>query len=112
VAYAQPRWQVSGTGGGLTGGGGKLSWRWVDWTTMPARPVDRNPPADRGYNSETLTWHEDSWTAPVGGPNENESFYRDLHLTLRGGAPLVVTPESVLRRVKAMERCHAMGQLV
>ncbi len=111
VAHPLPRWQVSGTGGGLTGAGGKLSWRWVDWSTLPKRPVDRQPTVDRSYNSETLTWQEDTWQAPPDAPSENEAFYVDLHRTLREGEPLVITPQSVRRRVAAMERCHALGQL-
>src|SRR5688500_6474100 len=43
AAYAQDRWAIFGTSGGLSGSARALKWRYVDWTKMPPRPVDRLP---------------------------------------------------------------------
>jgi predicted dehydrogenase len=108
AAMPQDRWQIMGTGGGLSGTADELRWRWVDWRTMPARPVDAAPTPDRSYNRESLPWQEGSWHAPTDGPSDNQAFYEDLYRTLREGAPPAITPESVRRYVAIVERCRAM----
>lgn len=115
TAFSQERWHICGTSGGLRGDGDKLTWRWVDWSQMPPRPQDLQPTPDRSYNSEKLEWHEDSWqrggiadsgagAAPAGQPVVD--LYRDLWRTIREGAPQVITPQSVRRRVAVLQKCY------
>jgi scyllo-inositol 2-dehydrogenase (NADP+) len=106
VAMPQERWQIVGTAGGLQGTSSELRWRWVDWSTMPPRPVDTTPTSDRSYNREALSWQEESWQAPKGGTPENQVFYEDLYRTLRLGAPPAITPQEARRYVEVLERCR------
>lgn len=117
VAYPQDRWTICGTAGGLKGDGNTLEWKWVDWSTMPERPVNLSPTPDRSYNSEKLEWHTDTWSArgavdagggsaPAAGPVHQ--MYNDLYNSIRNGAPQVITPESVRRRVAIIEQCHEL----
>lgn len=116
-AYGQDRWTVCGTAGGLRGGGNALEWKWVDWSRMPDRPVTRQSTPDRSYNSEKLEWQKDTWSpqtasdsgggaAPAAAPVH--IFYRELYRSIREGAPQVITPQSVRRRVAVIERCHVL----
>jgi predicted dehydrogenase len=113
--FSQDRWHICGTSGGLRGGGDKLEWKWVDWSKMPERPQDLKPTPDRSYNSEKLEWQEDSWTprgqsdagagaAPAAQPVLE--LYNGLWRSIREGAPQVITPQSVRRRVAVMEQCY------
>jgi len=104
--YPQDRWTIMGTAGGLRGGTGELHWKWVDWSTMPERPVDPRPTPDRSYNREKLEWHEDSWQSEAKFEGDNRSYYRDMYAALREGKPLVVTPESARRYVAILEHCR------
>ena len=109
-AYPQDLWLVMGTRGGLTGSGGRLQWKYVDFDKLPARPVDRNPTPDRSYNAEQLPWKETTWERPADTPaKKGIPFYKDLYETLRQGAPLAITPESVRRQIAALEKCHQLA---
>ena len=107
AAYAQERWTIFGTSGGLTGARGGLKWRYVDWSKMPPRPVDTNPTPDRSYNREQLTWTEESWEAPAEREGDNALFYADLYRTLREGAGPAIKAEEARRYVEVLERCRA-----
>jgi predicted dehydrogenase len=110
-AYPQDRWLVMGTAGGMVGTTSRLQWKWVDWSQMPKRPVQRIPTPDRSYNNETLNWHEDSWEASGDNIPEELSFYHDLYTTLRQNEPLVITPESVRRQIAVIEQCRELCPL-
>ncbi len=109
-AYPQPMWLVMGTSGGLRSEGRSLQWKSVDFSTMPPRPVERQAPSGRAWGGENLEWREESWTTPEEEtiPRMTERFYEDLYKTLRRGAPLVVTPQSVQRQIAVLEQCHKM----
>lgn len=104
-AYPIDRWHVMGAAGGLHGTMNELHWKWVDWSAMPPRPVDRAPTPDRAYNHEDLKWQTDAWKLPGDFPGEPTMFYRDLYQTIRHGADLYVTPRSVRRQIALLERC-------
>jgi hypothetical protein len=38
-----------------------------------------------------------------------QQLYRDLHATIREGAPLAITPESVRRQVAILEKCRELS---
>jgi len=106
-AYPRDTWLVMGTSGGLTGTPKMLRWKYVDWSKMPPRPVDREPTPDRSYNREDLIWEpEEVWEASKEpGPGQIQ-FYRDLYATMRQGKPLAITPESVRKQIAVLEECH------
>lgn len=113
--YPRDRWYVCGTAGGLRGDAQKLQWKSVDWSTMPERPVDTHPTEGRTYNRETIEWREGSWTASSGADSgagaapashPTRSLYTDLFATIREGAPQVITPQAIRRRVAIMEKCY------
>ena len=117
-AFAQDRWLVCGTAGGLRGGTSHLAWKWVDWSKMPPRPLARNSTPDRSYNSEKLTWQEDEWKPAAvadsgagAAPAEHPTLqmYTTLFDTIRHGKPQVITPQSVRRRVAVMQRCYELS---
>lgn len=108
IAYGQPRWVVSGSHGGLTGSDRALSWKWVDSTAMPPRPLDFASTPDRSYNSETLTWREDTWACDQDPVADCAlAFYRDLARGLRSDGAPPIDPQSVLRNMVLLERCRA-----
>lgn len=105
-AYPADRWHIIATAGGLQGTMDELEWKWVDWSAMPDRPVERSPTPDRGYNREELVWKTGSWTKPADYPGEYVMFYRDLYQTLRHGVDLSITPTSVRRQIALLEKCR------
>ena len=111
-AYEQDRWHIMGTGGGLVGTPDRLEWKTVDWETMPTREVSDGPAAGRKYPAEDIRWVHHTWEAPASGPNPYEMFYLELHAAVRAGAPMLVTPESVRRYVRVLDRCRAAFEAV
>ena len=110
-AYPQEPWLVLGTQGTLTGSFRSLRWKYFDPATIPPRPVDTRPTPDRSYNREDLPWQEETWdVSEFKGPGD-PGFYLDLYETIRHGAPLVVTPESVRRQAVVLEQCHKLAKL-
>lgn len=118
MAYPQDRWMVCGTSGGLRGNPDRLDWKWVDWTTMPERSLDPHPTSDRGYNQEKLSWREDFWTAVgavdsgAGAAPANQpatDLYADMWRSIREGAPQVISPLAVRRRIGVLQRCYELA---
>ena len=109
-AYPQKNWTIMGTSGSLTGSLTELTWKYVDFSKMPPRPVDRSPASsDRKYNKEEYNFVEETWKA---SPEESDlagNFYRSLYQTIRNGQPLVVTPQSARRQIHIIQRCHDMA---
>jgi scyllo-inositol 2-dehydrogenase (NADP+) len=115
AAFADDRWFVCGTAGGLRGNARELRWKWVDWSAMPERPVDERPTEDRKYNREDLVWKEETWSpgdatdagggaAPAQQPVRE--LYQGLWAAIREGKPQEITPESARRRVAVLEACY------
>jgi predicted dehydrogenase len=117
--FAQDRWVVAGTRGGLRGHERRLEWKWVDFSGLPERPLDLNPTPDRSYNSEKLEWQTATWepggevqAGGAGAPppvDSVQAFYADFHRALCQGAPLVITPAAVRRRVAVMEKIRQVA---
>ena len=109
-AYPQDAWLVMGTQGTLVSSDRKeIRWKYFDPEQAPPLVLDPKPTPDRSYNSETLPWQEASFK-----PNFNfgmSRLYQDLYASIREGAPLVITSESVRRNVEIMERCREMSSL-
>jgi len=107
-AYPQNQWLVMGSQGGLSGTTQKLQWKYVDFSKLPARPVDRNPTPGRTYNSEELPWQEETWENTGDLISDMTRFYDDVYEALRHGAAVVVTPESIRRQIAVLEKCHEL----
>jgi scyllo-inositol 2-dehydrogenase (NADP+) len=115
IAFEQDRWLIAGTNGGLRGTGNELEWKWVDWSTMPERPLDTNPTPDRSYNREPIEWQTGSWkpeTASDSGAGAAPSarpvmqMYDNLYDAIREGAKQIIPPRVVRRRVMVMEKAR------
>jgi len=110
-AYPQDPWLIMGTQGSLTGTFRSLKWKYFDPKKLPPRTVDTRPTPDRSYNHEDIPWVEEKWDiSEFKGPGET-GFYLDLYETLRNGAPLAVTPQSVRRQAAVLEYCHKQTKL-
>jgi predicted dehydrogenase len=110
-AFPQENWLVVGTQGSLTGTSQALRWKHFDPAQLPHREVDRGPAGS--YPSDDIPWKEESWEIPADGKPDETIYYEELHKTLRGGAPLPVTPQSVRRVMWVIEEClrrHAPAQ--
>ena len=105
-AYPQDRWLVMGTAGGLRGTEKRLEWKWVDWSALPARPVDEQPTPDRSYNRETLPWQEETIELTDSFASGPDRFYAGLSNALRRGEPLPITPEAIRHRIAILEKAR------
>ena len=108
-AFPGESWNVMGTQGGLWGNGGQLRWKYFDPQNLPPRTLDTRPTPNRSYNRDDIPWQEDSWQTDVRGSHAYVQYYLDLYQTIRHGAPLVITPESVLRVIRLQEQCHELS---
>jgi scyllo-inositol 2-dehydrogenase (NADP+) len=104
-AFPQDRWLVMGDAGGLRGSVNHLEWKWVDWSELEERPIERQPTPDRNYNSEVLPWQSESCQTSEGGDIVVTQFYEDFFRSVRLGDPLFITPQSVRRTIALMEQC-------
>lgn len=104
-AYPQNYWLIMGTRGGLAGGGNSIRWKYFDPRDLPPRQVETRPTPDRSYNWEEIPWKEEEWVDD-GAKRSEILFYEELYKTLREGAPLSVTPESVRKVMSIMEKCR------
>ena len=105
-AYPQNRWLIMGTQGGLAGSSSSLEWRYFDPKDLPPRQVVTEPTPDRGYNRDDIPWNEETWQASEDYMSGSFAFYQGLYNTLRHGAALGVTPESVRRVMWIIDRCY------
>jgi len=105
-AYPQEDWLVMGTQGGLTGGQRGIRWRYFDPREVPPLVLDRRPTPDRSYNHEDLPWHEGSFTPSGEDAWGYRKVWMDFWRTLREGAPLAITAESVRREIAVLDACR------
>ena len=108
--YPQDRWHIMGTAGGLRGSADELEWKWVDWSQLPERPVDRSPTAaGRSWNREELPWQSATWKKDEPYGADYGRYYRDIYEIVRNGKPVVVTPESVRRVIALLDTCRELN---
>jgi predicted dehydrogenase len=105
-AFPQDRYLVMGTLGGLRGTPQHVEWKWLDPADLTERGVQEAPTADRSYNREELPWHREQRDCDSRPAFSHDRFYTHLYGVLRRGEPLVITPESIRRRLAVVE--HAL----
>jgi len=105
-AYPQNYWLIMGTQGGLVGNGNSMRWKYFDPKDLPPRQVETRPTPDRSYNWEEIPWKEEEWILDKNARPGEILFYEELYKTLREGAPLPVTPESVRKVMYIIEKCR------
>jgi scyllo-inositol 2-dehydrogenase (NADP+) len=105
-AYPQARWLMMGTQGSLASDRRSIRWKYFDPAEAPPLMLDTQPTPDRNYNREELPWHEEACELDADFAGEVRRLYHDLYATIRQGAPLAITPESVRRQVAILEKCR------
>jgi predicted dehydrogenase len=110
-AYPQEHCLIMGTQGGLSSSRRTIRWRYYNPAEAPPLVLDTQPTPDRSYNNEELTWHEASYEPDLDSTAEMRYLYEDLFVTLRLGAPLAITPESVRRQIAVLERCRELSSV-
>lgn len=108
IAVGEPDWLVAGTTGALLSQKNTMTVRWFDPATAP--PLDVNPgmaPGRRYGTGEKIAWQEETIDLDPPGEARTLQYYDRLAATLRDGADLFVTPESVRRRIALMDQARA-----
>jgi scyllo-inositol 2-dehydrogenase (NADP+) len=104
VALPQPTWQISGTTGALVGDGKVFTVRWFDPDSVGALELDEGPAAGRRYGTgEEISWQQEVRTLGRAPRSAALRYYDRLESTLRDGADVFVTPESIRRQIQIIE---------
>lgn len=100
-----PTWTVIGERGMATGEN-PLTVKWVEKEALPPIEADPGPAEGRRYGvREELPWNVKE-IVPA-GESPTKVLYDHLFESIRHGAPLFVTPESVRTQIEVLERCRA-----
>jgi predicted dehydrogenase len=110
-AYPQESCLIMGTQGSLSSNRELIRWKYFDPAEAGPLLLDTRPTPDRSYNRETLPWHEESYRPHRDFSRDVQHLYADLYATLRQGAPLVITAESVRRQIVVLEKCRQQSPL-
>lgn len=105
-AYPQDIWLVLGTQGSMKCSGKEAQWKYYDPNEVEPLVLDTKPTPDRSYNRELLPWIEERAEIVNDGAGHVQDLYRSVFASIRDGAPLVVTPESVRNQIVVMEKCR------
>jgi scyllo-inositol 2-dehydrogenase (NADP+) len=107
VTMAQPDWIIAGTAGGLVSQDNRITVRWHDPDTLPTLESDDGVAPGRQYGTgEEITWFEETIEVAPPGGERTLQYYQRLADTLRDGADVFVTPESVRRQITLLERAR------
>ena len=107
--YPEPMWKVLGTRGTLVCDASEARWSYFVPDEVPPLVLDTTPTENRSYNREQLPMHEDRAAIVNDFGGAVQTLYRSLFASIRAGAPLAVTPESVRRQVAVLERCRELS---
>lgn len=108
-AFPQDRWLIMGSQGGLRGTTSHLEWKWIDWDEYESHSVDREPPKGRDYAHEKLNWNSGNIDVANNFSATPLDFYADFARSVREGAPLAITPQSVRRNTALIEACRRLA---
>ncbi len=105
-AYPQDRYLIMGTQGTLTGNQETMRWKYFVPENEVALELDLNPTHDRSYNSEALSFTEESVTLDNTFNDDMLLLYQDLYKSIRFGEALSITAESVRRQIHIFDKCR------
>lgn len=108
-AFPQPGVMIMGTQGTLISNRKEVSWKYYLPEEAPPLVLNREPSPTRTYDKEELPMHEESVNPDRHFQGELQTMYRDLYETIRNGAALVITPESVRDLMAILDACHEKG---
>ena len=108
-AYPPVTWLVLGTQGSMVCTATEARWKYFDPDRAPSLVLDTKPTPDRSYNHEQLPWEEQSAEIMNDGTVNGQELYRALYTSIRDGAPLGITPESVRQQIAVLERCRELS---
>jgi hypothetical protein len=108
-AFPQGSCLVMGTQGSLASDRRIIRWKYYDPDQAPPLVLDTEPTPDRSYNREELPMHEETFEPDREFASGARHLYHDLYATLRHGAPLAITPESVRRQIAILEKCRELS---
>lgn len=107
VAWPQQSWLVAGAYGGITGTPTELQVRWLDPASLAEITANKGPAAGRMYGTgENVEWREETIQVPAPSQQRTLDYYEHLYATLREGAELFVTPESVRRQIEIIAQAR------
>lgn len=107
VATPQQKWLIAGTTGGLTSDRDAVSVRWFDPSSLPELEPDEGAVPGRKYGTgETIDWQTERIEIPKDNRSAALMFYDRFYETVRNGADVYITPESVRRQIDIIERAR------
>jgi predicted dehydrogenase len=111
-AFPQDNVLIMGTQGTLSGNRQEIRWQYYRPEEVPPLTLERQPTADRSFNSENLAMRQEHvQLAQDDFDWELQQLYRDLYQTLYHDEPLVITAESVRDLMAVLERCRTISPL-
>ena len=104
-------YQVYASRGSLAGTMTHLDWKFFKDEENPPQALIDGPMPERGYCSEKLVWHEDSWEATDEAKKSlfdymATRYYSNIHDVLTNGAEMVVKLEEVRQQIAIVEEAH------
>ncbi len=113
IAAGQPGWLIAGTTGTLTTIETTIHVKWYDPSTVEKIAVTEGAAPGRTYvGGKKISWNEETITTEPGGTKRTLDFYQHLARTVRHGADLYVTPETVRRQIGIIERARRQTGLL
>lgn len=107
-AQNPPEWVIMGKYGALSGSTRKLEWKYYDAKALPELVAEEGPAPGRAYGArETIPWVNEA--AEITPGDGRRLFYDRLYASIREGAPLFVTPESVRKLIELFDACRAQS---
>lgn len=111
AALPLPAWTIYGTTGSLIYVNGEMRAKWYDPALVGELQLDEGAAAGRQYASDKeIPWQHQTWRPQLPTP-QARAFYDHLEATLRRGAPVFVTPESIRRQIEIMQQAREMTGL-
>lgn len=100
-----PTWVVIGERGMLQGGD-SMTVQWVEEGALPPIEADPGAAAGRRYGTgEQVPWRVKE--IHPSGDSPTAVVYESLYHSIRHGAPLMITPESVRLQLEVLDRCRS-----
>ncbi|SEF17999.1 Gfo/Idh/MocA family protein [Jiangella alba] len=113
IATPQSGWLIAGSTGGLTATDESLHLTWYDPDTAEEVELHEGTPPGRSYLSgDTIGWQQETRRFDPGVAERTALYYQHLARTLRGGADLHVTLQSVRRQIEVIERARRQTGLL